>query len=193
MKIVCVTGMRGCGKSVLGEVARMRGMPVFEMRDIVTDMMAAENIMLSNRNMREFAKQVREIHGKDIIAKKMTERIRASGTHRGLVLVVGVRGMYEVRAFREAFGEQNVKLLAIHSPPEARFQRVMRRTGKMDDPQSYDEFLWSDEMELGYGVSKAIALADVMVVNDGKLEEYIAKCNKVLTQLEQDGAAAPAV
>ncbi|MEM0438020.1 MAG: AAA family ATPase [Candidatus Micrarchaeia archaeon] len=193
MKIVCVTGMRGCGKSVLGEAAKMRGMPVFEMRDIVAEMMAAENIIMSNRNMREFAKGIREVYGKDIVARKMAERIRAAGIRRGVVLVIGVRGMYEVRAFREAFGEQNVVLLAIHSPPKMRFQRVMSRTGKIDDPKSYDEFLWSDEMELGYGVSKAISLADLMIVNDGTLEEYINKCKEILALVERNGAEAAAV
>lgn len=183
MKVICVTGMRGCGKTVFGEVARLNGLPIFEMRDIVSEMMVEKNVIINNRNMREFAKEIREVMGKDIVAKKMVAKIKSSGVTAPAVLVVGIRGMYEVRAFREAFDEENVKLLAIHSPPKARFQRVLSRPGKIDDPKTYEEFLWSEEMELGYGISKAISLADIMIVNEGALDEYIAQCNRIIKQV----------
>jgi len=185
MKLICVTGMRGCGKTVFGEIAKSLGFLVYEMSAVVRDMMNAEGIEINNRNMREYAKRIREEFGKDIVAKKIVERINAEKKGDGVIVVTGIRGMYEIREFKEAFGEGNVVLLAIHSPPKMRYERVMKRETKSDDPKSYEEFLWSEEMELGYGMSKAIALADKMIVNDGAIEEYIPKCKEFLEKIKR--------
>ncbi len=184
MKIICVTGMRGCGKTVLGEVARAAGLPIYEMRSIVVEMMDREGIQIDNRNMREFAKSIREQYGKEIVAKKMIERIGAESEKSGVIIIVGIRGMYEIREFRQAFGEKKLVLLAIHSPPRMRYERVMKRETKADDPKSYEEFLWSDEMELGFGMAKAIALADKMIINEGPIKEYVDKCKRIIGEMK---------
>ncbi|MGB9634894.1 MAG: dephospho-CoA kinase, partial [Candidatus Micrarchaeia archaeon] len=103
------------------------------------------------------------------------------------IVIVGIRGMYEIREFKEAFGNDNVILIAIHSPPKVRYERVMERTNKIDDPKTYEEFLWAEEMELGYGISKAIALADIMIINNSGIEEYIQVCKKLLGGLAGGG------
>ncbi len=182
MRILCITGMRGCGKTVFGEVARGEGHPIYEMRNIVVELMNEQNIIVNNRNIREFAKNLREQYGKSIVAEKMVEKINGGGK-KDVAIIVGIRGMYEIRTFREAFGDENVIIVAIHSSPRTRFERVMKRTNKSDDPKTYDEFLWSEEMELGYGVSKVIALADRMIVNESSLEEYISCCKKLLEEV----------
>ncbi|MGC8923701.1 MAG: AAA family ATPase [Candidatus Micrarchaeia archaeon] len=187
MKIVCITGMRGCGKTVFGEVAKEMGYKVHEMSDIVRDMMKNENIMIDNRNIREYAKSIRERYGKNIVAVKMVEKIMREDMNLPLIVIVGIRGMYEIREFKEAFGNDNVILIAIHSPPKVRYERVMERTNKIDDPKTYEEFLWAEEMELGYGISKAIALADIMIINNSGIEEYIQVCKKLLGGLAGGG------
>lgn len=174
--------MRGCGKSVFGEVAQGLGYPVYEMRDIVVEMMEKNDEIINNRNMREFGKNIREQYGKDVVARGMIEKI-TSERKEGLIIIVGVRGMYEIRAFKNAFGNDNVLIVAIHSPPRERFERVMKRTNKSDDPKSYEDFLWSEEMELGYGISKVIALADRIIVNEGcLLDEFIDKCKSIIKE-----------
>lgn len=186
MKLICVTGMRGSGKTVLGEVAKSAGYHIYEMRSVVADMMHEENIPVNDKNIREYAKSIREQFGKEIVAKKIVEQVLADKRDRGVIVIVGIRGMYEIREFREAFGEKNVILIAIHSPPKMRYERVMKRETRLDDQKSYEEFLWSDEMELGYGMSKAIALADKMIVNDGTLEEFIENCRKFFNDAGKD-------
>ncbi|MCX8200169.1 MAG: dephospho-CoA kinase [Candidatus Micrarchaeota archaeon] len=178
--IICITGMRGCGKTMFGDVARSMALPVYEMRSIVAGMMVAEGIEISNRNIREYAKSIREQFGKDIVAKKMIELIRKENKPKDAIVIIGIRGMYEVRAFRESFGEKNVVLLAIHAPPRIRYRRLLKKDMLLENKDSYEDFLWSDEMELGFGVAKAIALADIMIINDGTLDEYKEKCKEVI-------------
>lgn len=183
MNIICVTGMRGSGKTVFGELALSMGYKIYEMRTIVEEMMVQQNIKIDNISMREFAKDIRERYGKDIVARKMVNKLETEPSRN--VLVVGIRGMYEVRRFKEAFGENNVSLLAIHSSPKERYERVLKRKHKIDDPSNYEEFLWSDEMELGYGISKAIALSDGMIVNNIDLNSYIELCKEFLNKMKK--------
>jgi dephospho-CoA kinase len=180
MNIICVTGMRGSGKTVFGELAISMGYKIYEMRTVVEEMMVQQNIKIDTTSMREFAKDIRERYGKDIVARKMITKLESDPSKN--VLIVGIRGMYEVRRFREFFGEKNVSLLAIHSSPKARYERVLKRKHKIDDPSNYEEFLWSEEMELGYGISKAIALSDEMIVNNTDLNSYIELCQDYLNK-----------
>jgi dephospho-CoA kinase len=180
MCMICVTGMRGSGKTVFGEIAISSGYKIYEMRTIVEEMMVEQNIKIDNVSMREFAKDIRERYGKDIVARKMISKLEKESSKN--ILIVGIRGMYEIRRFREAFGDKKVLLLSIHSSPKARYDRVLKRKHKIDDPANYDEFLWSEEMELGYGISKAIALSDEMIVNNSDLDSYIESCKDFLNK-----------
>lgn len=175
--------MRGSGKTVFGELAISLGYKIYEMRMIVEDMMNQQNVKIDTTSMREFAKDIRERYGKDIVAQKMIKKLENEPSKN--ILIIGIRGMYEVRRFREYYGEKNVHLLAVHSSPRLRYERVLKRKHKIDDPSNYEEFLWSEEMELGYGISKAIALADDMIVNNDDLDSYIKECNNFLIKVKK--------
>ena len=183
MNIVCVTGMRGSGKTVFGELAITTGYKIYEMRSVVEEMMVEQNVKIDNVSMREFAKDIREKYGKDIVARKMIKKLENETSKN--ILIVGIRGMYEVRGFKETFGKDNVLLLSIHSSPKKRYERVLKRKHKIDDPSNYEEFLWSDEMELGYGISKAIALSDEMIVNNDDLNDFIESCKNFLKKVKK--------
>ena len=60
MNIICVTGMRGSGKTVFGELAISLGYKIYEMRTIVEEMMVQQNVKIDNTFMKEFAKDIRE-------------------------------------------------------------------------------------------------------------------------------------
>lgn len=50
------------------------------------------------------------------------------------------------------------------------FSRVASR-GRVDDVMSLESFREKDRRELGWGLGKALALADFIIVNEGTLEE----------------------
>jgi len=70
-------------------------------------------------------------------------------------------------------------LIAVHSSPETRFQRLSKRK-RSDDPQGWDVFCQRDLRELSVGQGDVIAVADYMIVNEGTYEEFKAKVNEVL-------------
>jgi len=62
-------------------------------------------------------------------------------------------------------------LMAVHSSPRTRFQRLQRR-GRADAPGSWEEFLERDLRELSWGLGGLIAVADRMIINEGTLDEF---------------------
>jgi dephospho-CoA kinase len=84
-------------------------------------------------------------------------------------LVDGCRSMDEVNAFRSL--TDDVVVIAITSSPEARYERLVKR-GRDDAPSNTDEFSGRDEREIGWGLAKVIALADVTVPNESTLEVF---------------------
>ena len=73
-------------------------------------------------------------------------------------------------------------VIAIHSSPLTRFERLKMR-GREDDSTSWDVFVERDLRELGFSIGYAIALADSMVVNEGKFEDCIAQLDNILKEI----------
>lgn len=112
----------------------------------------------------------------DIWARRTAEMIRDPER----TVVDGVRNMEEVDAFRER--DRNLIVIAIFANREERFRRILGRQ-RPDDVRSMAELVLRDKRELSFGIGSVIALADVMIVNDGTLEEFREKSRKVLQSL----------
>ena len=76
----------------------------------------------------------------------------------------------------------DVDVVAIHSSPYTRYERLVKR-GRDDAPQTFEEFKDRDSREMGWGLSDLIALSDMIIVNDGTLEEFESEVNKFLDKV----------
>lgn len=179
MLVIGVSGMRAAGKSVVNEVAKEMGVNSVEMRSIVVEMMKEKGIEITNRSLREFADELRKKEGYDIVARKMIERI--NGMKEEALVVNGIRGYEELKRFREAF-KDNFVLIGVFAPQKMRFDRVMKRN-LPEDPKSWEEFVWADEKELGWGVADSFAFSDYLVVNTGSKGEMKREAGKLLRNL----------
>lgn len=176
MLIIGVAGMRAAGKSTVNEVAKEFGVNSIEMRSVVVEMMKERGIEITNRSLREFAGELRKKEGYDVVAREMIRRIKKL---KDKALVVnGVRGYEELKRFKEAFGDKFV-LIGVFAPQMVRFERVMRRN-LPEDPKSWEDFVWADEKELGWGTADSFAFSDYMIVNTGTKEEMRQEVRELL-------------
>ncbi len=86
-----------------------------------------------------------------------------------LVLVDGIRGDAEVQVFREHFTD--FVLVGITSDFENRLKRLGTR-GRSDDKGSPEALRCRDEREPGWGLGKALEIADIYIENNGNLRDY---------------------
>jgi dephospho-CoA kinase len=176
MQVIVVTGMPGAGKEEFVQVARSLGYDVVRMGDVVRAEAKEQGITGTDKGVGGFADQERKLHGLDIWAKRSVTHVTSERT-----IIDGSRGLDELEVFRKAFGE-GVLLVAIHSTPASRYPRLRKR-GRPDAPTSWEEFQERDRRELGWGLGSLIAMADVMLLNDGEMDEFKDKVRTFLTGL----------
>ncbi|MGC8975129.1 MAG: AAA family ATPase [Thermoprotei archaeon] len=166
--LICVTGMPGAGKSeIAGRLAKHLNARLLNMGDFVRSEALKRGLPINRDNLMRLANELREEMGADAIARL----VLASISEDSLYVIDGVRSLEEVDAFRS---KTQVILVAVHASPKERFKRLKNR-GREDDPQNYQEFLERDLKELKLGLGNVIAMADLIVVNQGKDVESVAK------------------
>ncbi|MEM0087524.1 MAG: AAA family ATPase [Thermofilum sp.] len=165
--VILVAGMPGAGKSIVSEAARTLGLRIVRMGDIIREIAAENSKPPSDEVLGYISQKIRELHGRDIVARAALH-IACSEEHGGPVLVEGVRSPEEVEYFRRH--SRRCLTIAVHSPPNVRYQRLLAR-GRKDDPKSWEEFKTRDERELALGLGSVIALADIILVNHEKRPE----------------------
>jgi len=167
MKVIAFTGMPGSGKSEAVKVAIEMGIPVVRMGDCVWEEVKRRGLEINDENVGRIANEMREKYGKDIWAKRTFEKIDPSWD---TVVIDGIRNIEEVEFFREKLGK-DFTLVAIHASPETRYRRLMERR-REDDSTTLEKIKERDERELRWGIGVVIAMADVIIVNEGSLDEF---------------------
>ncbi|MDR2846357.1 MAG: AAA family ATPase [Candidatus Methanoplasma sp.] len=173
MLIILITGMPGSGKEELLSVARGLGISFLRMGDLVREYhgLSGENVTVG-----EFASLERNRHGPGIWAERAIERMTGE-----LFLIDGCRSFDEVREFRKLSG--NVKIVAIHSPPDQRYERLLKRQ-RADAPGNKEEFDARDRRELSWGLGEVIALADIVIDNSSSLADFQSRSERTLKAIK---------
>ena len=103
-------------------------------------------------------------------------------------MIDGIRNPGEVDFLRQQFGD-DFKLIAIDAQQQVRFERVVKRNRDID-PKTWEEFVAADERDQGkaqpeYGqqVRKCIEMADIVLQNDGSLEELKKKAEDAIKEV----------
>lgn len=165
--MICVVGMPGSGKSIFVEEGKRFGFKVLNMGDFVRRETLRRGFPVEEHG--KVAKLLRKERGDSVVAKLVLEKIEDEKT-----IVDGIRSLHEVEEFRKKL---EVFVVAIHSPPRVRFERLKARK-REGDPESFDKFRERDFRELEFGIGNVIALADKMILNDKGLTEFREKCKK---------------
>jgi dephospho-CoA kinase len=167
--------MPGAGKATLRSTAENMGLPVVIMGDEIREETKRRGFDPTPENIGNVMLMLREEEGPTAVAKRCIPKVESSQSN--IVFVDGLRSLHEVDEFKKRF--THVSLVAVHSSPEARFQRLSKRK-RSDDPKGWDVFHERDLRELNVGQGDVIALADYMIVNEGSYDDFKARTNEVL-------------
>lgn len=169
--------MPAAGKEEFQKVAADMGFTIIRMGDVVRDEARRNDVPITDEAVGRMASEERAKHGRAIWAQRTIPRVRGER-----VLIDGLRSLDERDVFREAFGIDLVVFSVIASP-KTRWERVLRRK-RPDDPRTWEEFLRRDAREIGWGLDKVIAAADVTIVNEVTLEDFYSRVRDALRRLD---------
>ncbi len=176
MNVIGVTGLPGSGKSVVSRVAKKLDIQVIRMGDVIRN-----EAKKRNQKTGDVAIELRKEYGEFVVADRCVEAIKSNQiaivvdsnmatpvTKSKCYMIEGIRSQYEVEIFKKHFTD--FKVIAVHSTPKTRFNRLKRRM-RPDDSKDVNEFLLRDKRELDFGIGNVIATADYMIINEGPIKK----------------------
>ena len=122
----------------------------------------------SRENLIEGGNELRRVGGTGILAEMLLERIDGENA-----VIDSIRTPGEVKALRQ---REDFILIEVRAGMEARWQRAQSRarTGDISDKETFfanEEVEAVAKDESGQALNATAALADLILVNDGSLEE----------------------
>jgi len=157
--------MPGSGKSLAAQYLVRKGFEKVEMGDVVREEMRRKKIRITNRSIREFSLLLRKKFGSDVVAKLALRELRKK---KGNIVIVGLRGVGEIKYFRKRL--KHFYVIALVAPKLLRYKRLRAR-GREDDPKNMKEFEFREAKEKRYGIEGAIRNADFVVSNTTSVKQ----------------------
>lgn len=177
MKILAFTGMPCSGKTEAVKVAKEMGIPVIRMGDMVWEEVKNRGLPLDNKNVGNVADQMRNERGKDVWARRTLAKIRILD-ETDIIVIDGIRNIEEIDTFKKELGKEFI-VIVITASDETRRRRVLNRA-RQDDSTNIEDLEERDKRELRWGLGTVIAAADIVISNEGSIDEFHEEIKKIL-------------
>ena len=184
MRIIGITGTLGAGKGeVVNYLVEKYGFKHFSAREFIIEEIKRRGLPVNRDTTTPVANDLRAKYGSDYIAKELFKRAVTAG---GDAIIESIRTVGEAGALR-ATGKP-FTFLAVDADKKLRFERVHRRKSELDDV-TFEKFVEDEKREMTstdptkQNLSACIALADVVIQNNGTLEELHAQVDTALGKI----------
>jgi len=182
MKIIAVVGMPGCGKSTVLDHMQSKGIPFFNMGDVVT------KIEPERRGIKQISEDVehkirtelREKLGPAAIAIRTAEEVKNRFKNAKVVAIGGIHSPAEVNHFKKEFGS-DFFIVCIDCSEKTRLGRLKKRSYRALDEKA---FWHREEWEHSVGIDEVMKNADVHISNEGTQAELISQTDALLSKLK---------
>jgi len=172
LKILAFVGLAGSGKSTAVEHFTKKGYPKVYFGGVILEAMKEAGVEITPENEKRFREELREKHGKDVVANRIIEQIRNlanAGQHR--IIADGLYTWTEYKIMKSAFPGE-LTLVAVVAPRHLRYHRLSQREYR---PLTSTEAYTRDQSEIeNLEKGGPIAISDHYVINDGKLDVFEA-------------------
>ena len=176
--ILALVGHPSVGKDTVAEyLVSTRGYAHVSTSDIIRQYVAENNLGEPTRELlQKTGKFLRDEHGGDFLVRSGIER--AAGTP---TIFSGLRTLAELEAVKTAGGI----CLAITADAKIRFHRCMDR-GRLVEGMTFETFMTEEERERAnpdpnaQNVVAVVEASDVLVSNDGTIEDLFEKVDRTL-------------
>ncbi|MFX1366998.1 MAG: AAA family ATPase [Promethearchaeota archaeon] len=178
MKLIIMTGMPGAGKSEVADAFQKASIPVIVMGDVIRKEVRRRGLEETPANTRRVMLELREKDGPGAVAKRCVGDLVSLDSP--IVVIEGCRSLAEIDVFDDC--AESVSIICVHSSPKARFERLRQRQ-RDDDPEDWETFRERDIRELSVGLGNVISLSDIMIVNEGTIEDLRSISKEIVEEL----------
>ena len=182
MKVVCIIGLPGSGKSEALRVPEEMGIPTFNMGDVITKI---EPKRLGIKKVTEdieykIRTDIRKEHGPAAVAVITARELEKSGAD--FIVIGGLHSFAELEYLKERF-KGDFYLVTIEASYETRARRIGTR---QERPESRPEFERREERyRKQFDVHRLVEQADFVIPNEGTREELRSAVRELLEKLRK--------
>lgn len=178
-KIVAIVGMCGSGKSVASDYLVDKGWNKIYFGGVTMDELKKNNLEITPDNERMMREKLRREYGMAAYAILLLPKIRESIKEHDTVLD-GLYSWDELVILRKEFGD-DLKVIAVTADRDIRYNRLTTRDFR---PLTNEEALKRDITEIeNLAKGGPIALADYYILNNGSVNEYIARLEEIINEM----------
>lgn len=180
-KVICVTGLTGSGKSVVGDFLIKKGFNYLRFGQLTIDELNKRGLEINEKNEKAMREEFREKHGMAAYAVLNLPKLDEL-REKGNVIADGLYSFEEYKVLKEHFGNI-VKVVAVYVPPELRYTRLAQRK---DRPLTREEASGRDLNELEkLNKGGSIAMADYTIVNTKDLNYLLNQLDEIIQDIDR--------
>ena len=179
--------MPGSGKSIVADEFVKNEFSYLRFGQLTLDTIKEKGLELNEANERRVREGFRKEHGMAAYAilniPKIDELLKKSN-----VVVDGLYSWSEYKVLKEKYGEL-MKVVAVFSPPEMRYDRLVDRAVANDEKQRFRSFTREESKARDYAeienIEKGgpIAMASYTIINTGTVLELKGEIEKIIGEI----------
>jgi dCMP deaminase len=179
--IIGLTGKNGSGKTAVSEYLKSRGFTYYSLSDEIRAEIRKRGQEITRDILIKTGNELRSSLGSGVLA----ERILSVLDNDHNFIIDSIRNPYEVETLKR---RKDFTLLALEADPNIRFERSRLR-GREFAAQTLEQFLQEEGRELNSNnpanqqLNATMRAADIVVTNNGTLEELYRKLEELLPPL----------
>lgn len=178
--ILGITGSFGAGKGAVVDYLTQKGFAHFAARSFLIEEIERRGMPVNRDSMALVANDLRATHEPTYVMEQLLKQAEASGKD---AVIESLRAKAEVLFIQQEGGI----VLGIDAPAEIRFARVIKRASETDHV-TFEKWVEQEQKEMNptdpakQDIFGALKLSDVIIQNDGTIEELHTKIDQFLEQ-----------
>jgi len=178
-KIIGLIGETGSGKDTFCSLAKKRFSSILFPRfsEPLSETLGIFFEEIKKEDQQWLANALRDRFGEDILMKSIAKKIKEAGEE--IVVLNGIRVKEEFDSVKSLGGI----IVYITLDAKMRWERVRKRKEKEDDDISYEDFQKIDKGRPEAQIRDLGAKADIIIRNDGSIEDLEKKAVEVIQNL----------
>jgi len=181
--IIGVTGYISSGKDTVAEYLQKKGFFHISLSNILREDLKRLGMEVTRDNLIELGNEIRTKHGGGILAERAMGRMEPDKNY----VVTSIGRVDEIMTLRN---HKNFKLIFVDAPQKKRFEWFVSRK-REEEPLTYNQFMKLEKFESKGSNAQHREFdnckkkADIILNNNGTLEELKDKVEKILKDVEK--------